>query len=220
MHGSTLPRSSWPLSTYTTRASPSEISRWGRKQHTHAVFWCRLVSTAPSGSTNCSLDLLLRHDGHSFDLLPLVSCSLRTCFTTRQQPEITVQPERMTVNTCHLLLLCRVLQPENMLMHADGYIKVTDFGFAKEVAGGTYTMCGTPDYLAPEVIRAQVSIGYCWWLLSSLLSACQTCRDAVSALPHDILWCTTSATVYCMGDSYLCCRQCVQIPFSRALVNR
>lgn len=49
------------------------------------------------------------------------------------------------------------MQPENMLMGEEGYIRVTDFGFAKEVPrDGTYTMCGTPDYLAPEVILSKV----------------------------------------------------------------
>ncbi len=61
---------------------------------------------------------------------------------------------RVCVCVCVCVYPCT--QPENMLMGSDGYIKVTDFGFAKEVGQGTYTMCGTPDYLAPEVIRAQV----------------------------------------------------------------
>lgn len=45
-------------------------------------------------------------------------------------------------------------QPENLLLDADGHIKVTDLGFAKRLASGkrTYTLCGTPDYLAPEII--------------------------------------------------------------------
>jgi serine/threonine protein kinase len=48
-------------------------------------------------------------------------------------------------------------QPENVLIGKDGYIKLTDFGFAKEIGSGcAYTTCGTPDYVAPEVIKAQV----------------------------------------------------------------
>lgn len=47
----------------------------------------------------------------------------------------------------------RDLKPENLVMDAEGYLKVVDFGLAKKLEGGkTWTLCGTPDYLAPEVI--------------------------------------------------------------------
>lgn len=51
-----------------------------------------------------------------------------------------------------------VTQPENLLLDAQGHIKITDFGFAKVVTPNkrTYTLCGTPDYLAPEVIQNKV----------------------------------------------------------------
>ena len=49
-------------------------------------------------------------------------------------------------------------QPENLLLDGKGYIKMTDFGFAKMVGNKrTYTICGTPDYLAPEIILNKVS---------------------------------------------------------------
>jgi serine/threonine protein kinase len=45
------------------------------------------------------------------------------------------------------------LQPENLLIDRDGYIRIVDFGFAKHVPASerTYTLCGTPEYLAPEI---------------------------------------------------------------------
>ena len=51
------------------------------------------------------------------------------------------------------------MQPENLLLDAKGHMKITDLGFAKMVTGDkrTYTLCGTPDYLAPEIILNKVS---------------------------------------------------------------
>jgi protein kinase A len=49
----------------------------------------------------------------------------------------------------------RDLKPENLLVREDGYLRLTDFGFAKALKSGerAYTVCGTPDYLAPETLR-------------------------------------------------------------------
>jgi len=39
-------------------------------------------------------------------------------------------------------------------------LKLTDFGFAKVVEGRTYTLCGTPEYLAPEILLNKGLIEY------------------------------------------------------------
>jgi protein kinase A len=47
----------------------------------------------------------------------------------------------------------RDMKPENCLVDKDGYPKVVDFGFAKIIKNSkTYTLCGTPEYLAPEIV--------------------------------------------------------------------
>jgi hypothetical protein len=51
-------------------------------------------------------------------------------------------------------IIYRDLKPENLLLTAEGYLKVIDWGFAKQIEDNTtYTMCGTPEYLAPEIVN-------------------------------------------------------------------
>lgn len=49
-------------------------------------------------------------------------------------------------------IVYRDLKPENLMIDTEGYIRVVDFGFAKKVKKKTYTLCGTPEYLAPELV--------------------------------------------------------------------
>ena len=46
----------------------------------------------------------------------------------------------------------RDLKPENAMVDNSGYCKIIDMGFAKVVRHKTYTLCGTPEYLAPEIV--------------------------------------------------------------------
>ncbi|CAF0788774.1 unnamed protein product [Brachionus calyciflorus] len=61
-------------------------------------------------------------------------------------------------------VIYRDLKPENILIADNGYIKLTDFGFAKKIKDTTETMCGTPDYISPEVLSAKpYGKSVDWW---------------------------------------------------------
>ncbi|XP_075973036.1 cAMP-dependent protein kinase catalytic subunit-like [Anticarsia gemmatalis] len=71
-------------------------------------------------------------------------------------------------DNCYLYFLD--VKPENIMISETGYIKLGDFGFCKIIKSRTWTLCGTPEYLAPEII---LSKGYTysvdWWACGVLI---------------------------------------------------
>jgi len=72
----------------------------------------------------------------------------------------------------HNRIVYRDLKPENLLIGDDGYLRLTDFGFAKRLDKPyrTWTLCGTPEYIAPEILLNRGhSFSVDWWALGILL---------------------------------------------------
>ena len=79
----------------------------------------------------------------------------------------------LALNFLHSLgIIYRDLKPENILFDSEGHIKLTDFGLSKELSQDkrTKTICGTTEYLAPEmVLRQPYGIQVDWWSLGILV---------------------------------------------------
>lgn len=73
-----------------------------------------------------------------------------------------------------ILISFTSLKPENVLLDKQGYIRITDFGLSKgNVKGGkdARSVCGTPEYLAPEVITRQGhGKAVDWWTVGNYIS--------------------------------------------------
>lgn len=97
-------------------------------------------------------------------------------------------------------IIYRDLKPENILLDKEGHIKLADFGLSKVCYSKNqmaYSMCGTPEYIAPEIIQGR---GYTnsadWFSFGSLLYDMLTGKPPFySKNKHEILKNITSKPV-------------------------
>jgi serine/threonine protein kinase len=69
-----------------------------------------------------------------------------------------------------LSIIYRDLKPENISFNKFGHIRFTEFSLAKIIRNRTYTLCGTPEYVSPELINGQgYGISVDWWAVGILL---------------------------------------------------
>jgi serine/threonine protein kinase len=86
----------------------------------------------------------------------------------KQTPYLFMQ---MFTQTTPVAASCRCVRGvADMLLDKMGYVKITDFGFAKRITAKTHSLRGTPEYLAPEVIL-QTGHDSCvdWWTMGILI---------------------------------------------------
>lgn len=84
-------------------------------------------------------------------------------------------------------IIYRDLKSENLMLNKDGYLVLVDFSFAKTILKGerTYTICGTPDFLAPEIIKQSGhDRGVDYWALGVLIYEFLTCQTPFKGNTH------------------------------------
>lgn len=102
--------------------------------------------------------------------------------------------------------LCwRDLKPENILLDISGYAMLTDFGFSKSIPRGSksFTMCGTPEYLAPEIVlQSGHTHSVDWWALGILIFEMVTGKPPFCNDDRVSLFKSITSVSYAMPDRF------------------
>ncbi|KAL4453022.1 hypothetical protein ABPG73_002307 [Tetrahymena malaccensis] len=93
---------------------------------------------------------------------------------TEDQTRFYIAQIVLAIEHLHSLnIIYRDLKPENVMIDFEGYIRITDFGLSKNNINDhekTYSVCGTPEYLAPEILTMQGHEKTAdWWSLGALI---------------------------------------------------
>ena len=96
----------------------------------------------------------------------------RECFFSNEKSRFYICELILALEYLHKKnMIYRDLKPENILIDKNGHIKLTDFGLAKIIDKKNIklTICGTPQYIAPEVFKEKYDSSVDWWSLGCLL---------------------------------------------------
>mmetsp|Transcript_16827 Transcript_16827/g.54777 ORF Transcript_16827/g.54777 Transcript_16827/m.54777 type:complete len:382 (-) Transcript_16827:97-1242(-) len=118
-------------------------------------------SCQDSGYVYLALEFL--QGGELFSYLKGRRCS-------EDQARFYVAQSLLTLEYLHARsVVFRDLKPESLMLDAEGFLKFVDFHFAKQLdadTARTFTFCGSPEYLAPEIIQLKGhGVGVDWWTL-------------------------------------------------------